>query len=97
MGSSFDGPSGPMSSEAKVAGYEIGGTWHDVEGDSPGSIPHAAPLTEDLLPDVDMLTVHVIDSAGIDFYYTLHGPWDDWETLMDLVDDLYTEYGGEAG
>jgi len=97
MGNSYGSPIGPMGEGAQIAGYEVGGTWYDVEGESPGSVPHADPPTENLLPEIDMVTVHVIDSEGTDFYYTLHGPWDDWETFWEIVDDLYTEYGGEAG
>lgn len=66
-----------------VAGYGGGGQWEDVERGDP-------PLSADEpLPDwVDEMVIHFITEEGESIYVTIWGPWDDWDVVEDIVDEI---------
>lgn len=66
-----------------VAGYNFfGGDWNDVErGDTP-----LEDIGLDYITDVERVTVHYVNPQGDDIYYTVHGPFDDWESFVSQVE-----------
>lgn len=74
-----------------VAGYQaIGETWNDVEkGDTSLEDSPWDPS------DLDIVVFHYQDEGGNDLYFTLYGPFDDYEGLADLIDDCLDRYGVE--
>lgn len=75
-----------------IAGYGDREQWCIVEGQEADS----PPPDESDLSWIDEVIVHITDDNGIDWYYSLYGPWEDWESFGDMVDDLWEGYGGEA-
>jgi hypothetical protein len=77
-----------------VAGWQSwDGDWQDVE------TGEGLPL-EEVYPDdleaVEMATIHYTNSAGDDIYFTIHGPFDDWESMELAIDDALDSYGIES-
>lgn len=84
-------PAGVMDSWT-VAGYGDRDHWNTVEGEN----ADADPPTDADLDWIDEVTIRVVDGDGVNWYYTLHGPWESWEGFGEEVDDLYSDYGSEA-
>lgn len=76
-----------------VAGWqEIGGDWNDVEnGDTPLEALTEA-VGDDYLAGIEQITVHLITEGGDDIYYTIAGPFADWEQIAEFVDDAADVY-----
>lgn len=74
-----------------VAGWaEFHGEWHDVEaGDRDLDFSVTDPV------DVDQITIHYINDAGDEIYFTLNGPFDDWDDVQSQIDDALDRYGVE--
>jgi hypothetical protein len=85
-------PAGSATS-VTIAGFGDMDTWHTVEGESSDS---SAPTDSDL-EWITEVTVHIVDADGVDWFYPIDGPWESFDDLYSQVDDLYEEYGGEAG
>lgn len=89
-------PHGPLD-HWTIASFGDYSDWYYVEGDkAEQEYGLTSAPTEAGLADVLDLVVHVVDSDGVDHYYTLHGPWDDYAELEAEIHDLYESYGGEA-
>lgn len=74
-----------------IAGWQADGSdWHDVEK---GETPFESSPYE--LDDVEILVYHYQDEAGNDAYFTLYGPFSDWETVDDIIADALDNYGIE--
>lgn len=70
-----------------IAGWEDGqGQWHNTE--SGDRIPEGGELW-----DTEQIVVHIQDEQGVDHYYSIMGGVDDWDGLMDAIDDIIEEYG----
>lgn len=73
-----------------VAGYNIiGGDWQNVE--TGGGTPFEDTPFD--VSDVDRMTLHYVNPAGDDVYFTVLGPFDDWDSLVDYFDDMLDGYG----
>lgn len=81
---------GDHDGEFSIAGYNIiGGDWHNVE--SGGGTPFESTGFD--VGDLDRATFHYTSPAGDDVYFTVHGPWDDWESFVDYLEYIMDGYG----
>lgn len=72
-----------------IAGWrDSDGQWIDVENGGRELESSTTPLWE-----VDDMTVRYTNPAGDDIYLTVHGPWEDYESLSAIVDDAMDAYG----
>lgn len=72
-----------------VAGYrEIGGDWVDVENGGQSLEASATDVWE-----LDTVTVHYVNDLGDDIYYTIGGPWSDWDSMVEFVEYGLDGYG----
>lgn len=82
----------PDGGHAFIAGWEPypGGDWRDVEnGEEP--FEDSAVGWE----DIERVTVHYINAdTGADVYFTVWGPFADWDSFMMIVDDAADNYAG---
>ena len=95
MGNEFR-PSGELS-EWNVASYGSHDHWFINEGEkiSEKETFEIKAFEEKDLWESDMITVRFKDSDGNDMYYVIPGPFDDWESFADYIDDMWEDYGGE--
>lgn len=79
--------------EFSIAGWQADSTgWYDVEK---GDMPFEESYHD--LGDLEIIVYHYHDEMGNDTYFTLYGPFDDWETIGDLIDDAMDRYGVAGG
>lgn len=73
-----------------IAGWEgLGGGWNDVEAEgAPRAEDHVSPW------NLDQITVHYLNSeTGDEIYFTLNGPFEDWDQIDDLIGESLDHYG----
>lgn len=75
-----------------IAGYDSFGDsrWHDVEGEG------ATPAEESGLgaAGLDRVTIHYSNpETGDDIYFTLHGPFEDYDQIDDFIGEALGAYG----
>lgn len=80
-----------MEGDFEIAGWaDFGGSWRDVEN---GDLPYE----DSDVPawDVEQVTYHYTNDAGDDVYYTIDGPFADYDDMMEAIADSLESYGIE--
>lgn len=80
-----------MEGDFEIAGWSaFQGDWHDVEnGDTPYEDSDVPPW------DVEQVTYHYTADDGTDVYFTIDGPFADYDDLMEAIADSLDSYGIE--
>lgn len=100
MGNEFN-PQGPIE-EWDVAGFgnSSGDIWYvDPDDKYASETEHEVrEFQPELMQEdwFDEVVVRITDENGHEHYYSLHGPWDDYDEFIGEIEDLWADYGGEA-
>lgn len=74
-----------------IAGWQADvGDYHDVES---GHLPFEDSNFDEA--DLEIVVFHYADESGNDVYYTVYGPFDDYDSMEAIIDDVLDRYGVE--